>query len=75
MPLYEFFCPPCGVQFEVLRSMSKAEEPASCPSGHLTTNRVVSMFASFTKTADGQLQPMSGSAGCACGGACACGGD
>ena len=54
--------------------MSKAEEPATCPSGHETANRVVSMFATFTRTADGEVQPVAGSGGCACGGACACGG-
>jgi putative FmdB family regulatory protein len=75
MPLYEFYCPPCGVQFEVLRPMSKSDEPATCPSGHQTSNRVVSMFATFSRGADGQLQPITDSAGgCACGGACACGG-
>jgi len=72
MPLYEFFCPPCGVQFEVLRPMSKSDKPALCPSGHETSNRVISLFATLTKSADGQVQPMT--AGCACGGACACGG-
>ncbi len=71
MPLYEFYCPPCGIQFEVLRPMSRTEEPAVCPSGHTTANRVVSMFATFTRTADGSPQPLS-SGGCACGGACAC---
>ena len=73
MPLYEFFCPSCGTQFEVLRSMSKSDEPAICPSGHETTNRVISMFATFTRTADGDLAPMTSDAGCACGGSCACG--
>ena len=74
MPLYEFYCPPCGVQFEVLRPMSKSDEPATCPSGHTTANRIVSMFATFTRSADGQLQPIADTGGCACGGACACGG-
>jgi putative FmdB family regulatory protein len=72
MPLYEFFCPPCGIPFEVLRPMNKSDEPALCPSGHETSNRVVSLFATLTKSADGQPRPTT--AGCACGGACACGG-
>jgi putative FmdB family regulatory protein len=73
MPLYEYYCPPCGTQFEVLRPMSKSEEPATCPAGHKTTNRVVSMFATMTRTADGRVEPAAdrgGAAGCAC----ACGG-
>jgi putative FmdB family regulatory protein len=73
MPLYEFYCPPCGIQFEVLRPMSKIEEPAVCPTGHETTSRVISMFATFTRTGDGELRVASGG-GCACGGACSCGG-
>jgi putative FmdB family regulatory protein len=73
MPVYEFYCPPCATQFEVLRPMSKSDEPAVCPSGHVTANRVLSMFATFTKTADGAIQEFGGGAGCACGGACSCG--
>ncbi len=72
MPLYEFYCPPCGVQFEVLRPMSESRQPAVCPAGHQTENRVVSMFATLTKAADGSTQVLDG--GCACGGACSCGG-
>jgi hypothetical protein len=53
--------------------MSKLEEPAECPSGHKTSNRVVSMFATFTRTADGGVQQVTGCA-CACGGSCACSG-
>ncbi|HXH21020.1 MAG TPA: zinc ribbon domain-containing protein [Dehalococcoidia bacterium] len=72
MPVYEYYCPPCGSQFEVLRPMARADEPATCPSGHRTTNRVLSLFATFSKTADGEARPVA--SGCACGGACACGG-
>ena len=73
MPLYEFYCPPCGVQFEVLRPMSKMDEPAICPTGHETHDRVVSLFATLTKNAEGQYEvsPAAGG-GCACGGSCGC---
>ena len=47
MPLYEYYCPPCGTQFEVLRPMSKIDDPAVCPEGHETTSRVISLFAAF----------------------------
>lgn len=75
MPLYEYFCPPCGTQFEVLRPMSKLDEPATCPEGHETTNRVISLFAAFVKNSEGEMVPVTAGAGgddC-CGGACACG--
>jgi len=77
MPLYEYYCPPCGAQFEVLRPMSKLEEPATCPAGHQTTDRVISTFATVRRDAGGRLEAAAderGAAGCACGGACACGG-
>jgi putative FmdB family regulatory protein len=45
MPLYEYFCPPCSTQFEILRPMSQMDNPAVCPSGHTTNNRVLSLFA------------------------------
>jgi len=45
MPLYEYYCKPCSSQFELLRPLSKMDEPATCPSGHVTNNRVLSLFA------------------------------
>ena len=73
MPLYEYFCPSCSDRFEILRPMSQGDEPALCPAGHATTDRVVSLFA-VTKTADGSFAPFAESGGgCACGGACSCG--
>ena len=73
MPLYEFYCPPCGVQFEILRPMSRLDEPATCPSGHTTSNRVISLFATMRKTAEGEVESMSQGGACCAGGACACG--
>jgi putative FmdB family regulatory protein len=72
LPLYEFYCPACSSQFELLRPMSKSDEPATCPAGHVTSNRVISMFATFTRTADGEMTPRTSQGGCACGGACSC---
>ncbi len=75
MPLYEYFCRPCGAQFEVLRSMSEMDEPARCPAGHTTNNRVLSLFALPRGAAEGEWTGEATSAGgCACGGACSCGG-
>ena len=45
MPLYEYYCKPCSSQFELLRPLSKMDEPATCPGGHVTNNRVLSLFA------------------------------
>ena len=74
MPVYEFFCKPCGVKFEVLRPLSRSDEAAVCPVGHATTDRILSLFTTMTKTAEGDSAPLTSAGGCACGGACACGG-
>jgi putative FmdB family regulatory protein len=66
MPLYEYYCPPCATQFEVLRPMSKMDEPATCPSGHLTSERVLSLFAAFTRNENGEAVPVAATGGDAC---------
>jgi putative FmdB family regulatory protein len=69
MPLYEYYCPPCGSQFEVLRPISQMDNPAVCPSGHTTNNRVLSLFAPFAKSNRGNVATMlapEGDAGDAC---------
>jgi putative FmdB family regulatory protein len=80
MPLYEYFCPPCNSQFEVLRPVSQMDQPAVCPSGHTTNNRVLSLFAPYAKSTHGAATatlPMMGGGNDACcglddGGSCAC---
>jgi putative FmdB family regulatory protein len=73
MPVYEYYCKQCGSKFELLRSMSRADEPARCPQGHQRAERTLSVFAAIGRTAEGESLPPSGG-GCACGGGgCACG--
>ena len=78
MPLYEFYCPPCSTQFEVLCPASKIDEPAICPSGHTTNNRVLSLFAPIHKSTHGtsvatmDAPEAMGDACCSGGGACSC---
>lgn len=66
MPLYEYYCPTCSQKFEILRPMSRSDEPATCPEGHDGAERVVSVFASFSKAADGSVAPVGGSPCAAC---------
>jgi putative FmdB family regulatory protein len=47
MPIYEYYCPKCGVKFEVLRPMSKASEGAACPICKSEAKRAMSTFAAF----------------------------
>ena len=30
MPIYEYYCAKCNVEFEALRPLSKADEPMAC---------------------------------------------
>ena len=73
MPLYEYYCPPCGNRFEILRPTRQMDEAAVCPSGHTTNNRVISLFAPVAKSTAGGIATMSMPNVATGGGAC-CGG-
>ncbi len=72
MPLYEYICKQCKARFEQLRPASRMDDPATCPSGHTSSMRVLSMFAAVSKDASGNVSSVGGGgcAGCA-GGSCA----
>lgn len=71
MPLYEYYCPKCESKYELLRPLSRMNEPASCPTGHSGGERVLSMFAALTKGSDGEMSAVGGSGCAACaGGSC-----
>jgi putative FmdB family regulatory protein len=64
MPIYEYRCGDCQSKFELLRSFSRADEPAACPGcGAERGRRLVSVFASFSKGANGEVSSVGGS-GC-----------
>ncbi len=65
---YEYRCRACGATFEERRAMRDADAPATCPTGHADTARLLSVFAST----GGSSPAPSGGGGC-CGGACGCG--
>ena len=46
MPIYEYRCPKCGAEFELMRSFSQAQEPASCPKCGSDSEKLISAFAS-----------------------------
>ena len=46
MPIYEFSCTKCQKEFEVMRRMSKIDDPAPCPTCGTLGEREVSVFAS-----------------------------
>jgi len=78
MPLYEYYCRPCNTQFEMLRPVSQLDAPATCPSGHTTNNRVLSLFAPMQRYGGADSAPVATmdnpgmGDSCACGGGCSC---
>jgi len=64
MPLYEYYCRRCERKFELLRPMSRSNEPVTCPRGHEGAQRLLSLFSSFSKGADGSSLPLGGGAAC-----------
>jgi putative FmdB family regulatory protein len=72
MPVYEYICADCDTRFEKLRPVNRMDDPASCPHGHSSGQRVLSLFAALTKEALGEAAPMAGGCGGSCGAGCAC---
>lgn len=74
MPLYEYRCADCDARFEKLTTFQKADDGVACPKcGGSRSRRLISVFASFSASSEGSVEPISGG-GCACGGSCSCGG-
>lgn len=74
MPIYEYSCNACNESFELLTTMSKADE-AICPKcGSGDVKRLMSTFASVSKSStpgcDSCDMGFEGSPGCGCPGAC-----
>lgn len=48
MPIYEYFCTHCKMQFELMRPFSEADKPGMCPKCNLEAQKLISNFASKT---------------------------
>ena len=48
MAVYEYLCPKCRNQFELMRPMSEAEKPAECPKCGSKAQKLISGFGSST---------------------------
>lgn len=78
MPVYEYACATCGNRFEKLRPMSRMDEQAPCPDCGGDSRRVLSVFAAFSSSSNGETKAIQGAGG-GCGGCgpggcgCACG--
>ncbi len=69
MPIYEYVCPGCQLKFDLLRSLSQADEGAACPRCQATAQRVLSSFACFSRSESGVSSPLGGSSCTSCGAA------
>ncbi len=48
MAVYEYVCPKCGKEFELMRPMHEADKSAECPNCGSKANKLVSGFGSKT---------------------------
>lgn len=75
MPIYEYVCSGCHQRFELLRSLSQANDEVSCPHCHNKAERIFSTFCSRTKSESGLIAPVGGSScsSCSAGSCTSCG--
>ncbi len=64
MPVYEYVCTDCDNRFEMIRPMSRAAEPAPCPTCQQQSDRALSRFACFTADENGIPVAVGGGGGC-----------
>jgi len=48
MPIYEYFCPKCKTEFELMIPLREADQPAKCPQCGVEAQKLISGFASKT---------------------------
>ena len=51
MPVYEYGCPKCGIEFEIMRPVAQSDEPAFCPQCSSLGQKLVSVFGSAQELA------------------------
>ena len=48
MPIYEYLCPKCKTEFQLMRPFSEADKPAICPKCNSVAPKQITNFASKT---------------------------
>ena len=46
MPIYEYYCPKCKKEFELMRPISESGSQGACPTCGTKADKLVSVFAS-----------------------------
>ncbi|MCX6512063.1 MAG: zinc ribbon domain-containing protein [Actinobacteria bacterium] len=73
MARYDYRCSTCEIVFEEKRSMADADQPASCPQGHVGARRLLPVFAATGFAAPGAgSSAMPSAPAMGCGGGCVC---
>jgi putative FmdB family regulatory protein len=71
MPIYEYRCTNCGLNFEKLRSMSEVDKDTLCPACQSKAERIPSKFACFSTSETGTSTTVGGNSCSSCaGGSC-----
>lgn len=65
MPIYEYFCPGCQDNFELLRPMQRSNQDAFCPTCDAIGQKLLSTFSSLSKNSEGASTPIGGFDKCA----------
>jgi putative FmdB family regulatory protein len=64
MPVYEYSCADCNTRMEILRPMSKADDPVECRTcSSLRTSRQISAFVAFSRGGSSPARPIAGAGG------------
>lgn len=66
MPIYEYVCPECDLEFEKLRPLSQADQDADCPKCHKAARRKLSTFACYSTSGSGIPTRIAGTGGSSC---------
>jgi len=64
MPIYEYHCAHCDMDFERLRPLRAANEATACPNCQAESLRKISRFASFSRSSSGALSAVGGGSSC-----------
>jgi putative FmdB family regulatory protein len=70
VPVYEFSCLSCRHTFDVYGGYASRDARQVCPECESTNTKA--MFSTFAVIGGTESAEVSSSAGCACGGSCAC---